>query len=408
VGTPDFGPCSDAASHTPEAPLADGAHTFRVRATDTAGNQATATRDFEVDTNAPEAPELLTTDPLSPANDSSPLVEGNAPAGTTVRIYSGAGCAGAPIETATAAELEAGIEVTVAANATTELRATATTAAENTSACSAPLTYVEDSTAPDTAITGKPDSISDSDDARFEFSGDALGGSEVAAFQCRRDSSSEAAWQICASPKTYSSLPDGAHEFEVRAVDLAGNVDGSPASFKWAIDTSEPPDDSSSSSSTPPPPAPAPTPAPAQFVRIAYNTKAGTAQLFFSVPEPGLLTARAPEFKLPDAKSSSNKRRAALRKLRIRQRSIMPRTVRVTQAGQARVPIALSPVGRKLLRKSGKLKVRVVIGFRSSTGASAKVWRLPVTLKKKDALAAKRAQRAKQRRAKRARGRRGS
>jgi hypothetical protein len=33
----------------------------------------------------------------------------------------------------------------------------------------------------------------------------------------------------CASPKSYSNLPDGSHAFNVRATDTAGNVDATPA-----------------------------------------------------------------------------------------------------------------------------------------------------------------------------------
>lgn len=57
-GTEDFGPCTTSSSHT-DGPLADGDWTFRVRArvrvTDPAGNTASATRDFSVDTVGPVA-----------------------------------------------------------------------------------------------------------------------------------------------------------------------------------------------------------------------------------------------------------------------------------------------------------------------------------------------------------------
>jgi Big-like domain-containing protein len=48
TGAASFGPCSGATSDRPAQDLADGSYTFRVRATDAAGNTATATRDFEV------------------------------------------------------------------------------------------------------------------------------------------------------------------------------------------------------------------------------------------------------------------------------------------------------------------------------------------------------------------------
>ncbi len=53
-GTPDFRACSSATAHSPSAPLADGAYTFRVRAADELDNEITLTRSFEIDTTAPE------------------------------------------------------------------------------------------------------------------------------------------------------------------------------------------------------------------------------------------------------------------------------------------------------------------------------------------------------------------
>ena len=240
TGTAGFGPCSGSDTHTPAAPLTDGFYTFRVRATDAATNQATATRNFQVDTAAPPAPQLSATVPASPANDNTPQVVGSAPAGTTVRLFSGADCSGSPIATVTPAQLEAGVEVSVADDSSTSFRATATTAAENASGCSEPLTYVEDSSSPQTQIESSPPALTNSASASFSFSGSDAGGSGVASFQCRRDSANPADWAACSSPQSYSSLADGAHSFEVRAVDQAGNADQSAASFEWTIDTTAP------------------------------------------------------------------------------------------------------------------------------------------------------------------------
>jgi large repetitive protein len=39
---------------------------------------------------------------------------------------------------------------------------------------------------------------------------------------------------------TYSGLTEGAHTFQVKAVDSAGNVDATPASHSWTIDVTAP------------------------------------------------------------------------------------------------------------------------------------------------------------------------
>ena len=237
-----FALCSGpGATHTPTTPLADGEHVFEARAIDQAGNvdPSPASRSFTVNTAIPPAPTLSSTVPASPANQNAPKLLGSAAAGSQVSIYSTSACTGTPLATGTAAELEAGITVTVPDNSSTALRATAT-ASGNTSSCSAPLTYVEDSAAPQTQIGAHPAALSASAAASFEFSGEDPGGSGVASLQCRLDSTEASAWAACTSPKSYSGLADGAHRFEARAIDRAANTDASPALFEWQIDTTPP------------------------------------------------------------------------------------------------------------------------------------------------------------------------
>jgi hypothetical protein len=90
----------------------------------------------------PAAPQLTGTDPASPDLSGTPRIRGAAEAGSTVRVYAGPDCAGMPIATGSAAELGSpGIAVGAAAGVTAAFSATATDAADNTSACSAPISY---------------------------------------------------------------------------------------------------------------------------------------------------------------------------------------------------------------------------------------------------------------------------
>jgi RHS repeat-associated protein len=55
---------------------------------------------------------------------------------------------------------------------------------------------------------------------------------EVATFECSMDGG---AYSSCSSPKEYTSLTEGSHTFKVRATDLAGNQDPSPAERTFEI-----------------------------------------------------------------------------------------------------------------------------------------------------------------------------
>jgi hypothetical protein len=90
----------------------------------------------------PSAPQLTSTNPASPGSSATPRILGIAEAGSTVNVYAGPGCAGAPVASASAAGLGSpGIPVDVAEGVTAAFSATATDAADNTSACSAPISY---------------------------------------------------------------------------------------------------------------------------------------------------------------------------------------------------------------------------------------------------------------------------
>jgi archaellum component FlaF (FlaF/FlaG flagellin family) len=181
---------------------------------------------------APPAPTFTGTDPNSPANDNSPKVLGSAPPGSTVNLYASADCTGQPAATGTATRFASpGIAVSVPDDSSTTFHATAIDADGNASACSRDsITYVEDSTAPDTTITPGLSETVDSHVVTFTFASSEAGSS----FACRLDSST---WAACASSRTYRGLANGAHTFSVRATDPAGNPDRSPASQRFIVDT---------------------------------------------------------------------------------------------------------------------------------------------------------------------------
>jgi hypothetical protein len=115
-----------------------------------------------------------------------------------------------------------------------------------------------DLTAPETAITSQPASLSGSASATFAFgSADAS-----ASFEASLDG---AAYAPATSPVTFTGLGEGAHTFAARAIDAAGNVDATPAAYTWTVDTVVP--------ATPP----APT-TPATITSTTRPAVSGTAE----------------------------------------------------------------------------------------------------------------------------------
>ena len=98
---------------------------------------------------------------------------------------------------------------------------------------SAGRTVTVDNTAPNTTIDSGPSGIIASQSASFSFSSTEAG----ATFTCSLDG---APFSNCATPASYTGLADGVHTFAVRATDLAGNSDSSPASRTWSVDLTGP------------------------------------------------------------------------------------------------------------------------------------------------------------------------
>lgn len=90
-----------------------------------------------------------------------------------------------------------------------------------------------DTTVPNTTIASGPSGIVKSTSASFGFSSSETGST----FQCKLDGG---AFASCASPKSYTNLKNGSHTFKVRAIDVTGNVDTTPAVRSWKVDTIKP------------------------------------------------------------------------------------------------------------------------------------------------------------------------
>jgi hypothetical protein len=93
-----------------------------------------------------------------------------------------------------------------------------------------------DTTSPETTLDTTPNSTTSSVVATFGFSGTDNRSSVT--FECSVDGGTYAS---CTSPFSTSTLSAGSHIFAVRAVDAAGNIDPTPASYTWTIESGLPP-----------------------------------------------------------------------------------------------------------------------------------------------------------------------
>ncbi|MEA2134479.1 MAG: large repetitive protein [Solirubrobacteraceae bacterium] len=112
--------------------------------------------------------------------------------------------------------------------------ATVVASRTNTSVNRPPLLELRVDPPPDTSIDSGPATITSSTSASFAFTSNDAGST----FACKLDA---ATYAPCSSPAAYSGLPNGSHALSVRATDVAGSTDPSPATYTWTVDTVAPP-----------------------------------------------------------------------------------------------------------------------------------------------------------------------
>src|SRR6476646_3023818 len=244
--------------------IKDGKHTFNVRAEDREGNKSSSPTSFtwNVDTVSP-----TTTIDAAVDGKKAPIDNGSNSNSNTMSIkFSGNDTAGNESKGAGISHFECNIDnskyVTCASpfvfhdlikDGIHTFTVLSVDKARNKDNTHASFNWTADKQAPRISINTVNNgngrfiiggSNTSSNSVTFTFSGNDTGGNEgkgvgIKQFECSLDGAS---FSICTSPVRFTSvnLPEGTHTFEIVAEDNIGNINSSPESFAWTID-SEPP-----------------------------------------------------------------------------------------------------------------------------------------------------------------------
>jgi hypothetical protein len=207
--------------------LADGSHTFSVRASDGNGaeDDSPAERVWTIDTVAPDT--TITMGPPAADNSTMAMVffesnEMNVTFDCSLDSGEYKPCA-------------SGDSFGPIGDGAHSFAVRAHDRAGNVDASPAIRAWLTDTSTPDTEITGGPMNTSGSTGATFTFDSPDAGAG--ASFECALDFP---VFVPCNSPDTLSNLSEGPHTFQVRVHDAVGNVDPSPASRTWTVDLTAP------------------------------------------------------------------------------------------------------------------------------------------------------------------------
>jgi hypothetical protein len=214
----DFAPCTSPKSY---GALADGPHTFEVRATDSAANTESppVSRNWTVDTSRPDT-----------GIDAGPSGTIDAPSATFSFSSSEPGATfKCRLDSASGGEFAdcaspATHEALADGSHTFEVVAIDRAGNQDESPASRSFTVA---VPPETAIV-KAKIRGKKRRATFRFSSTEPGST----FLCKLD---RKPFRSCPSPKTYKRLKPGKHRFQVQALDPAGNLDSTPATRSFRI-----------------------------------------------------------------------------------------------------------------------------------------------------------------------------
>ena len=205
-------------------PLADGPHFIQVRAVNVNGVADTTPKEYTwvIDTDPPDTLfDEVPTNPSTVAIAHFDFDSDESPVTYECRLDEGVWAA-CP-ESYDTPPLNDGEH-------TLEVRATDD--ALNTDPTPASHTWTVIAGAPDTFIDFAPSSPSNDPTGDFLFSTDT-----GVTYECQLDAGG---WGVCLSAFTTLPLTDGEHTLEVRAINIVGTVDPTPASHTWTTDTGAP------------------------------------------------------------------------------------------------------------------------------------------------------------------------
>ncbi len=233
-----FASCTSPASYTG---LADGSHTFRVRATDAAANtdSSAAVFTWTVDATAPGGG---LTDPGSPLRGTVSLSASPSDTGVGVQqvvFQSSPANAGtwSPIGTDTTSPYTASWDTTGVADGLYDLRIVVTDNASNTFASTVVEDRLVDNTNP-TATMNDPGANLRGTVNLTSTTGDA--GSGVATVTYQRSPAGAGTWTNVAATWNTTSVADGLYDLRVRVTDNAGNVTTSASVDDRRVDNTAP------------------------------------------------------------------------------------------------------------------------------------------------------------------------
>jgi Tol biopolymer transport system component len=222
-----FHSCSGAAVRPPAA-LSEGPHTFEVFATDRAGHAdpTPAKASFEVDTTPPETTLEEGPSGLIDYNDPSFTFSTGEQSATFLCSLDGA----------EAQECFSPFAPGPLADGKHTITIRGRDRAHNVDPTPIKISLTVDTTAPATTITSSPTSPTKDATPKIKFASSEPGST----FLCRFDAEPFGPCTGPAGSVPPAALADGTHQFEVEAIDKAGNVDPTPAETSFVIDTTPP------------------------------------------------------------------------------------------------------------------------------------------------------------------------
>jgi hypothetical protein len=216
----DGAPFSSCSSPSTIAVASDGSHAFRVRARDSAGNTdaSAATRSFALDTTPPET--AISGGPSGAVRKRSvTFALSSSETGSRFECR---------IDGGTFEPCASSWTISALADGSHRFEARAIDSAGNTDPSAARRSFTIDTRAPQTKIVRSPARKTRARKATFKFKSSERGST----FRCKLDGQ---AFRKCSATKTFRKLKPGSHILRVRATDVAGNVDRSPATSRWKI-----------------------------------------------------------------------------------------------------------------------------------------------------------------------------